>query len=99
MCEVDNLDLMTAERCGGFRVLPKETFYLIYWKQWEEYFSLQVRDQQSVIQTLNYRKVIGSHVWNKLSSNKPIYKNSNQLYVQLARSSCPFIYEIAPKIF
>ena len=44
--------------------------------------------------------VIGAHVWNKLSANLMVNKDSNlQLYARLARPSCPKIFEIAPPHF
>nr|CAH0103546.1 unnamed protein product [Daphnia galeata] len=34
-------------------------------------------------------QVVGVHTWNKLTYNKPIYKNSTQYYAWLARTNCP----------
>lgn len=44
-------------------------------------------------------KVVGVHIWNKLSKDQPIYKNSTQDYTRLARDHCPANFAIAPETF
>lgn len=44
-------------------------------------------------------RVLGAHVWNKLSADQPVRKNSTQLFSRLARDHCPLIYSIAPDTF
>jgi lactosylceramide 4-alpha-galactosyltransferase len=42
---------------------------------------------------------VGAHVWNSLSSEWVVNKNSNQYYAQMARLSCPRIFNVAPQQF
>jgi lactosylceramide 4-alpha-galactosyltransferase len=41
-------------------------------------------------------KVVGVHIWNRISKDAPIYKNDKHHYNHLARNNCPFIFSIAP---
>ena len=90
-CSLDKVAVMTADSCYGFEVLPPNTFYPIEWSNWESYFS------DKNITWGN--DTVGVHVWNKKSSSIAIYKNSSQVYTQLARSKCPTIFAIVPEVF
>lgn len=86
---------MTPERCKGFKILPPKSFYPVHYWDWKAYFS--ERGDKEVIDW--DESVIGAHVWNSLSSKWVVRKDSNQYYVQLARSSCPRILDIATQVF
>ena len=45
------------------------------------------------------REVRGAHIWNSLSGGWKVKKESDQIYVQIARQSCPRIFEMAPEEF
>lgn len=82
---------MTLDNCHGFEILPPTVFYPINWLQWEKYFTDEDVDWDN--------KTIGMHVWNKKSAEKPVYKNSSQLYSKLARLYCPSTFSVFPDVF
>ena len=88
---------MTHKQCGLLKVLHPSSFYLIPWSQWDRYFNSSTVAEN--VMMLNTNKPIGVHVWNKLSANKIVRKKSDVLYMQLARHSCPRIWDIAPDKF
>ena len=92
-CRVDQVSHMTSGRCHGFRILPPESFYPIDWLSWRKYFE----ESETIPQWSD--EVIGLHVWNKVSEEEPVFKTSNQVYAQVARSQCPQVFSTAPKVF
>ena len=97
-CNVDDISHMTPERCNRFNFLPTSTFYPIHYSHHMDYFKEGDVFEDSMPNWND--SVIGAHVWNKLSANLMVNKDSNlQLYARLARPSCPKIFEIAPPHF
>lgn len=96
-CQVDNVSqLIAMENCNGFRLLRPRSFYPIHYRQWTDLFAdLKIKN----ISLLDDPSVIGVHVWNSMSTVMKIRKTSNQLYVDIARSSCPRIFETFPNEF
>lgn len=90
-CLSQNITASNPQNCGGFKILPPQTFYPIEWSNWERYFSEENITWEN--------RTIGIHVWNKHSGDMAVYKNSNQVYIQLARLKCPSTFTIAPEVF
>lgn len=100
-CNVDNLDSMDYVSCRGFNVLPTSSFHPVHYGQMKEFFMQRIVNETEPKATISWltEKVIGVHIWNKLSKNEPIYKNSTQDYTRLARDHCPLTFSIVPDIF
>jgi lactosylceramide 4-alpha-galactosyltransferase len=85
--------------CNGFNVLHYSSFYLVdYSEAAEEFFIHRLANKTGKPISLT-DQVVGVHTWNKLTYNKPIYKNSTQYYAWLARTNCPAMFSIAPEVF
>ena len=93
---MNHISWIAPGRCSGLWILPYRTFFPIDYTQWDEFF-----DQANLTKELLKwgEDVIGAHIWNRVSAEKAILKKSNQLYVQIAKSSCPRIFHAAPEIF
>ena len=92
-CDVYYISWMTPERCKGFRVLTPKSFYPVHYMNWRAYFYKRT-------DTIDWdESVVGAHVWNSLSSKWVVDKSSNQYYTQMARSSCPRVFQVAPDQF
>ena len=92
-CDVYYISWMTPERCKGFRVLAPKSFYPVHYMNWRAYFYKRT-------DTIDWdESVVGAHVWNSLSSKWTVDKSSNQYYTQMARSSCPRVFQVAPEQF
>ena len=72
--------------------------------------SLQQLDDSGEVQTISEEPkrtdtidwdelVVGAHVWNSLSSKWTVDKCSNKYYTQMAHSSCPRVFQVAPDQF
>lgn len=97
-CRERYVPWMTPEKCSGFRVLDPRSFYPIQPESWFEYFRPRgIGERASSL--LDDEHVIGAHVWNYFSSSYYVQKASNQFYNQLARRSCPKVFEVAPAEF
>ena len=100
-CNVYYISWMTPQRCRGFRVVSPRTFYPFHYTQWKSYFLLP--PEPNMVQELESwrddREVRGAHIWNSLSGGWKAKKESDQIYVQIARQSCPRIFEMAPEEF
>lgn len=90
---------MNSKNCQGFHILPRSSFYPVPYNQWKEYFAESNQTSKNVTPSWLTEEVIAVHVWNKKSAEEPIQKNSTQLYVQLARKSCPVTFSAAPDKF
>ncbi|KAI9557890.1 hypothetical protein GHT06_014642 [Daphnia sinensis] len=95
LCNIYDIRLMAPSRCHGFQVLPTSSFFPIDVHSPKKYF----RNQLAKDEFQWDESVVAAHVYNKLTAHMTIYKNSNQLYVQLARSSCPRVFDAAPNQF
>lgn len=81
--------MICGEHEKAIKILHSKTFFPISFDQWMKYF-----DDPPDLEDLDDR-LIGAHVWNKLSSKHIVHKTSNGLYVTLARNFCPKIFSIA----
>jgi hypothetical protein len=96
-CQVYYISWMTPERCKGFRILAPKSFYPVHYLRWRDYFYKRGDKKEDRV---NWdESIVGAHVWNSLSSQWVVNKNSNQYYTQIARSSCPRIINVAPEQF
>ena len=104
---MDDIPSMNRDTCRGFDVLRPRAFHPIHHgTEWiggilgsSEYFR-----SRAPVEFLNWfgdqdPTIIAAHTWNSLNGHLTADKNSNQFYVQLARSQCPLIYEILPEKF
>ncbi|KAI9552286.1 hypothetical protein GHT06_022650 [Daphnia sinensis] len=96
-CQVYYISWMTPKRCHGFRILAPKSFYPVHYFHWRDYF--YKRDDTPQDKLSWDESVVGAHVWNSLSSKWLVNKYSNQYYAQMARSSCPRIFDVAPEQF
>ena len=97
-CQVEDPRMMNNVTCKGFNILPTSSFSPIYYTVWREMFNQRLANDTGKPAWYT-NQVIGVHMWNKMSHEEPIYKNSTQYYTQLARSNCPHVYAIAPDKF
>ncbi|EFX67897.1 hypothetical protein DAPPUDRAFT_63673 [Daphnia pulex] len=97
-CKAKDLLEMDYVSCHGFNVLHYSSFCPVdYSVATKEFFIHRPANQSRPFWLTD--QVVGIHTWNKLTYNKPIYKNSTQRYTWLARNHCPSIFSIAPEIF
>jgi hypothetical protein len=78
---------------------PVSSFHPVHYGKMKEFFTRRIANEtepnQTAMMSWLTEKVIGVHIWNKLSKTEPIYKNSTQDYTRLARNDCPLIFSIA----
>lgn len=99
LCEVQEITSMKPDKCRGFQVLPKTSFYPVPFTKWKKYYAENNATSGNVTPTWLTKEVIAVHVWNHESANEPIRKKSSQMYVKIASKSCPVTFSIAPDIF
>lgn len=88
ICKVRKTSEMTAENCKGFRAMPRNTFYAIYYTQHHFFF-----EEKYLKQGLEMTKdSILIHVWNQLSSKRKLKVGSKTLYGVHAEQYCPKVY-------
>ncbi|XP_032784075.1 lactosylceramide 4-alpha-galactosyltransferase [Daphnia magna] len=98
-CNVTDIESMDYVPCRGFNVLPTTSFHPVHYGQMKTLFVLPSANETGARLSWLTETVIGVHVWNKLSKNQPIYKNSTQDYIRLARAHCPNVFSAAPDVF
>ena len=101
-CNVEHIGLMTPERCRGLQVLQPKSFFPVNVQTSIKFFESHHQSVADEGGNENFEldeSVVGAHVWNKLTADLVVNKKSDQLYVHLARSSCPLIFEVAPNEF
>ena len=79
---------MTPERCSGFTVFPPSTFYPIFYKEWQRYFTTE--DLNETMYLIKDARAI--HVWNKLSASESVKIGSQVPYALVAQKHCPRVY-------
>ena len=92
-CRVNDIAAMNTTNCRGYQVLRPSSFYPMSYLDWRKYFT-----EYSNLPDWS-KDVIGVHVWNNLSAKRKIFKFSEQMYAQLAKSYCPLVFSTAPEIF
>lgn len=70
----------------------------MHYTRWKEYFERRGQDAQNEMDSWD-ESVIGTHIWNSLSGQWTVKKQSDQLYVHIAKTSCPRIFQAAPDEF
>lgn len=81
---------MNPDKCWGFKVFPRSTFYAVNSKSWQMFFNPNVTE--TVLQMIKDSVIV--HVWNKHSANKNIQKiNRKTAYEVIASENCPKVYE------
>ena len=94
--------MLPAGACRGISVLSPRTLYDIYYPSWEKFFKERpgVSKNSTALAYSDWdNKVLASHVWNKMSSQRPVFKNSTALYSEMARLYCPKVFAIATDPF
>ena len=84
--------------CKDFTIYKQKSFHPIHSIKWQEYFN-NGTDSKKILEEWKKLNVLGAHVWNELSAEKPVFKGAGQLYEELAREYCPRVYAIAPEKF
>lgn len=74
----------------AIKILHPKTFFPLSFGEWKRYF-----DDPPDFEDLNDERLIGVHVWNKLSAKYTVNKSSDSLFANLARNFCPKIFSIA----
>ena len=102
-CKVSKVtSMMSLGACRGISVLPKRTLYDIWYADWHRFFVERpgsfVNSTKLVYSNWD-EKVLASHVWNKMSSATPVFKNSTALYSEMIRLYCPKVFSNAPNPF
>ncbi|KAJ0177450.1 hypothetical protein K1T71_007459 [Dendrolimus kikuchii] len=87
-CNSSELETWNASKCGGFSVYDPEHFFPIDFEDYKKYF--EPGEVKDVVKDVT--KVYTYHLWNKLSSNTTVDKNSP--YAKLAKKYCPEIYKM-----
>ena len=98
-CQVENINDATidgAKPCENFTIYTPKSFYPIHYSNWTQYSN---NETAAMMEKWDETKVLGAHVWNKLSKGHPVYKESMRLYSELARLYCPSVYSAAPDPF
>ena len=85
-----NSSFLSVNTCPNVRLIPHPFFYPIHYSQWKTYFQ-EANDET----LLHIDQSYAVHVWNKVSSQAPLVKDSNQLYIKLANQHCPLTVEQA----
>jgi lactosylceramide 4-alpha-galactosyltransferase len=98
-CNANNLESMDHVSCRGFNILPTRSFHPVDFVSMKELFAQPMVTETEVNIHWLTEDVVGVHVWNRMSQNELVYKNSSQDYTRLARQHCPVIFSIAPEIF
>ncbi len=100
-CNAEHIESMNNVSCRGFNILPTRSFHPVDFNKRKELFAQPMVTKTEVNKPINWltEEVVGVHVWNRMSQNELVYKNSSQAYTRLARQHCPVIFYIAPEIF
>ncbi|KAL5284220.1 hypothetical protein ACFFRR_006475 [Megaselia abdita] len=88
ICKTWSTSKMTADNCHGFRAMPRNAFYAIYYPQ-HHYFFEEPYLKEGLALT---KDSILIHVWNKLSSQRRVKVGSKTLYGVHAEQYCPRVY-------
>lgn len=88
ICHTSSTSKMTAENCHGFRAMPSNAFYAIYYHQFQYFFQEKFLKRGLEIT----KNSILIHVWNKMSSDVKIKVGSRTLYGVHAEQYCPKVY-------
>lgn len=84
----------TFHGCDNFRVLEKDVFYPLHWKQ--EFLFFKPANTTLLEKIKNSYTV---HFWNKLTQRHVVVKGSNQLYSLLAIEFCPSVFDYVDYTF
>lgn len=88
ICSEEFTDLMTEEKCSGFKVYPPNVFYAVHWKFWEYFF--EERFFSECILKTNDSFAI--HVWNTFSVSKKFNVHTKNCYGFYAQNYCPTVF-------
>lgn len=88
ICRTTDRNLMTSERCEGFRLYARDLFYAVAWKDFDWFFNPEMTDHTLAL--VNNSSVI--HVWNDVSKNRTVKIGDKAAYEVIARKYCPKVY-------
>ncbi|EDS27462.1 lactosylceramide 4-alpha-galactosyltransferase [Culex quinquefasciatus] len=95
-CNITEPWYMTREKCGGqFVVLPPEQFFQVYYPQHSWFF--EEKHTEEVMERMKGR--ILTHVWNRMTSDIKIRKDSKVAYIELAKQYCPNVLKFCDTAF
>lgn len=95
LCGTKTPELMTRERCGGFKAYPPGEFYAVPWPNWDWFFD-PTKTNETLELTKNSQVV---HVWNKHSIKKKVKVGSSVAYGLIAEKHCPNVYKASGDYF
>ncbi|XP_034945390.1 lactosylceramide 4-alpha-galactosyltransferase-like [Chelonus insularis] len=95
LCGTKKTYEMSKQSCRGFTVYPPSTFYPIDYSIWIDFFDS--KEKNKTMEKIG--KAWGIHLWNKLSTSRPIYVGEDVPYALIASQYCPKIYHNCGDIF
>jgi lactosylceramide 4-alpha-galactosyltransferase len=95
MCGVSSPNQVERWRCYGFKIYNREACYAIKWNDWELFFLEDKLNQ--VLESTKDSLVF--HLWNRLSSQKPLSTRSKAYLAHQARKFCPRVLAASGDFF
>lgn len=89
ICSTKDRKLWTPERCNGFKVYPKETFYAINYGS-SPTSNFDPAKANETLQLLTDKPLI--HIYSSRSREKVYKVGTNNAYQILAKKNCPLVY-------
>lgn len=83
-----NRALWTRKRCAGIKLVPKETFYPVDWKNYHKIINTTTLNE--VLESSKNSVLI--HVWNHFSKQYWFKTGTKNAYHVIAEEKCPMIY-------
>ena len=89
LCNVNDADNMSPEKCLGIKVYPASAFYKVPWRKWKDIFDVSKAEEVM----LSLKDSIILHTWGRFSSNTSILNRNNMsAYLKIASINCPVSY-------
>lgn len=79
---------MNEERCGDFKVFPREAFYAIPQLHWNDFF--EPKRLNATMQMVKDSMVV--KFWDRFSRFSVLERDKKTALTQLAAMHCPFVY-------
>lgn len=95
LCKTNLFANATLENCEGFKVCPQETFFAIPYQSNDLFFNENLFEQGK--QMLENSTL--THLWNYLTWNKTVRKDSNALLTNLVKEYCPKVYSEIQEVY
>ena len=85
ICNVENADNMTPEKCLGTKIFPPSAFYKIPWRKWRDIFD----PVQSEKILFALKDSFALHTWGRFSSKIPNNSYNKSAFCTVAARNCP----------